>query len=96
MSGVCFLQFLKVIFLLSPFEKLGHSLFYLSILFITFFSSSMFQMHLRPWIHLIEHVVLFYIFNLLELNFDEVQKYIELKIWRTGGNFGFKTTEDKL
>jgi hypothetical protein len=41
-------------------------------------------------------VVLFYIFNLLELNFDEVQKYIELKIWRTGGNFGFKTTEDKL
>jgi hypothetical protein len=33
MSGVYFLKFLKVIFLLSPFEKLHHSLFYLSILF---------------------------------------------------------------
>ena len=29
MSGVYFLKFLKVIFLLSPFEKLHHSLFYL-------------------------------------------------------------------
>ena len=38
MSGVYFLKFLKVIFLLSPFEKLHHSLFYLSILFLTFFS----------------------------------------------------------
>ena len=37
-----FLKFLKVIFLLSPFEKLHHSLFYLSILFFTFFSSTMF------------------------------------------------------
>ena len=46
MSGVCFLTFLKVIFLLSPFENLHHSLFYLSTLFLTFFSSSMFQMHL--------------------------------------------------
>jgi len=30
MSGVYFLRFLKVIFLLSPFEKLHHSLLYLS------------------------------------------------------------------
>ena len=44
MSGVCFLKFLKVIFLLSPFEKLHHLLFYVSILFATFFSISMFQM----------------------------------------------------
>ena len=40
-----FLKCLKVIFLLSPFEKLHHSLFYLSISFSTFFSNSMFQMH---------------------------------------------------
>jgi len=50
MSGVYFLKFLKVIFLLSPFEKFHLSLFYVSILFITFFS--MFQMHLRPSLHL--------------------------------------------
>jgi len=31
MSGVYFLKFLKVIFLLSPFEGIHHSLFYLSI-----------------------------------------------------------------
>ena len=43
MSGVYFLKFLKVIFLLSRFEKLHHSLFYLSILFLTFFSSTMFH-----------------------------------------------------
>ena len=42
--------FLKVIFLLSPFEK-HHSLFYLSIVFLTFLSSCMFQMHLRPSLH---------------------------------------------
>ena len=45
-SGVYFFKFLEVIFLLWPFEKLHHSLFYLSILFLTFFSSTMFQMHL--------------------------------------------------
>ena len=39
MGGVYFLKFLKVIFLLSPFEKLHHSLFYLSILFLTCFKS---------------------------------------------------------
>jgi len=33
MSGVYILKILKVIFLLSPFEELHHSLFYLSILF---------------------------------------------------------------
>ena len=37
-------KFLKVIFLLSPYENLHHSFFYLSILSLTFFSSSMFQM----------------------------------------------------
>jgi len=47
MSGVYFLKFLKVIFLLSPFEKLHNSLFYLFILFLIFFSSTMFQKHLR-------------------------------------------------
>ena len=47
-----FLKFLKVIFLLSPFKKLHHSLFYMSILFLTVFSSSMFQMHLRPFLHI--------------------------------------------
>jgi len=41
MSGVLFFKFLKVIFLLH------HSLFYVSILFLSFFSSTMFQMHLR-------------------------------------------------
>jgi hypothetical protein len=46
MSGVYFLKFLKVIFLISPFEKLHQSLFYLPILFLTFFSSTMFRMHL--------------------------------------------------
>jgi len=46
MSGVYFLRFLKAIFLLSPFESLHHSLFYLPILFLTFLSSTMFQMHL--------------------------------------------------
>ena len=45
-SGVYFLKFLKVTFLLSPFENLHHSLFYLSILFLTFFTSTKFQMHL--------------------------------------------------
>jgi hypothetical protein len=51
MSGFYFLKFLKLIFLLSPFEKLHHSLFYLSILFLTFFSNSIFQLHLRPSLH---------------------------------------------
>ena len=41
-----FFKFLKVIFLPSPFEKLHYSLFCLSNLFITFLSSSTFQMHL--------------------------------------------------
>jgi len=35
MSGVCFFLIFKVIFLLSPFEKLHLSLFYLPILFLT-------------------------------------------------------------
>ena len=42
------LKFLKAIFLLLLFEKLHHSIFYLSILFLTFLSSSMFQMRLWP------------------------------------------------
>jgi len=46
-SSFHFFKFLKIIFLLSPFENLHHSLFCLSILFLTFFSSNMFQMHLR-------------------------------------------------
>jgi len=46
MGGVYFLKFFKVIFHLLAFEKLHHSLFYMSILFLTFFSSTMFQMHL--------------------------------------------------
>jgi len=33
MSGVYFLRFVETIFLLSPFGKLHHSLFHLSILF---------------------------------------------------------------
>ena len=41
---------LCLIFLLSPFEKLYHSLFYLSILFLTFFSSSMFQTHWQTFL----------------------------------------------
>ena len=48
MSGVYFFRFLETIFLLSPFEKLHHSLFYLPILFLAFLSSSMFQMYLWP------------------------------------------------
>jgi len=51
MSDVYFLRFLKIIFFLSPFEKLHLSLFYLSILFLVFFSSTMFQMRLRPSLH---------------------------------------------
>jgi len=50
MCGVYFFKFLKVFFFLSPFEKLHDSLFYLSTLFLTFFSSTMFQMHLRPFL----------------------------------------------
>jgi hypothetical protein len=49
-SGVYFLRFLNIIFLLSPSETLHHLLFYLSILFLTFFSSTMFQMHLMKFI----------------------------------------------
>ena len=49
--GVYFFKFLKTIFLLSPFEKLHHSLFYLSIWFLTFFSSTVFHMHLWPSLH---------------------------------------------
>jgi hypothetical protein len=48
-----FLKILKVIFILSPFENLRHSLFYLSILFSTFFPNIMFQMHIRPFIYFI-------------------------------------------
>jgi len=51
MSGVYFLKFLKLIFLFSPFEKLYHSLFYPSILFLTIFSNTLFQMHLRTSLH---------------------------------------------
>ena len=36
-------KFLKGDFLLSPFANLSHSLFYLSILFLTFFSNTMLQ-----------------------------------------------------
>ena len=46
MNGVYCLKFFKVAILLSPFEKLPHSLFYLSILFLTFFSNTIFQIHL--------------------------------------------------
>ena len=46
-----FLKFLKVIFLLSTFEKFHHSLFCLPILFLTIFSSTMFQMRLWPSLH---------------------------------------------
>jgi len=46
-NGVGCLKFLKVIFLFSPFEKFNLSLFYPSILFLTFFSSTMFQINLR-------------------------------------------------
>ena len=42
-----FFKFWKLIFLLSPFEKLHHSLFHLPILFLTLFSISMFQVDLR-------------------------------------------------
>ena len=41
-----FLKIFKSYLLLLPFEKLHHSLFYLSILFLTFFSSTVFQMTL--------------------------------------------------
>jgi len=56
MSGVYFLKFLKLIFLISPLEKLQRSLFHLSILFLTFFSSALFQMHLRPFLHFFPRV----------------------------------------
>jgi len=46
MGGVYFFKILKIIFLFSPFEKLHHSLLHLSILFLTFFSSTMLQMSL--------------------------------------------------
>jgi hypothetical protein len=46
-----FLRFLKVSFLLSQFEKLHHSLFHPSILFLKFLSSFMFQMQLRTSLH---------------------------------------------
>jgi hypothetical protein len=42
----CFLKFLKIILLLSPFDKLHQTLFYLPILFLKLFFSAMFQMHL--------------------------------------------------
>ena len=51
MIGVYFFRFLKVIFFLSPFEHLHHSLFYLSLLFLTFLSISIFQMQLRNFLH---------------------------------------------
>jgi len=51
LEGHLFVKFFKTIFLLSPFEKLHHRLFYLSILFLTFFSSTVFQMHLQPSLH---------------------------------------------
>ena len=56
MSGVYLLKCLKVICLLSPFEKLHHSLFCLSILILTFFSSSMFQMRLWHSLHFFPRV----------------------------------------
>jgi hypothetical protein len=43
-----FFKNFKIIFLLSPFEKLHHSSFYLSILFSTLFSNTTFQTHLQP------------------------------------------------
>ena len=46
-----FFKILTIVFLFSPFEKLHHSLFYLSILFLTFFSSTLFHMHLRTFLH---------------------------------------------
>jgi len=48
MIGVYLFRFLKVIFLTSPFQRRHHSLFHLPILFLTFFSSTTFQMHLQP------------------------------------------------
>jgi len=57
-----FFKFLPVIFLLSPFEKLHHSLFYLSILFLTFFSSSMFQMYLQPYLQFIISVIYYLLY----------------------------------
>ena len=68
MNGVCCLKFLKVAFLLSPFEKLSHSLFYLSILFSTFFSSTMFQMHLWPSLH-------FFLGSLFLIHKEQHSKY---------------------
>jgi len=56
MSGVYFLKILKLIFLFSPFEKLNHLLFYLSILFLTFFSSTTFQMRLWSSLHFFPRV----------------------------------------
>jgi hypothetical protein len=41
-----FLNFIKLMFLLSPFQKLHHSLFNLYNLFLTFLSSCLFQIHL--------------------------------------------------
>ena len=58
MSGVYCLKFLKVAFLLLFFEKLPHSLFYVSILFLTFFSNTMFQMHLWPSLQLTERYII--------------------------------------
>jgi len=43
MSGVYFFLFLKVNFLLLPFDKFHHSLFYLSILFFNIPLHTMFH-----------------------------------------------------
>jgi len=72
MNGVYFFKFLKVNFLLSPFEKLYHSLFYLSILFLTFFSSTMFQMHLRPFRN-------FFLGSIFLIHKEQYSKYNFLK-----------------
>jgi hypothetical protein len=43
-----FLRFLRVFFLLLPFVKLHHSLYCRSVLLLTFFSSTTFQIYLWP------------------------------------------------
>jgi len=60
--------FFTVIFLLSPFEKLHQTLFHPFILFLTFFSSSMFQMHLRSSLH-------FFLGSILLIHKEQHSKY---------------------
>jgi len=88
MSDVYFLKIFKSI-LLSPFEKLHNSLFYLSILFLTFLSSTTFQMYLRPSLH-------FFLRSMFLIHTEQHSKYCFYKFrfhcdWLRAGRSGIET-----